>query len=1661
MMIIQPDELAALQDLYDRGLFLQAHTRAEKFAPYKDWRGPEARVFAGRLCKVIGAQRLSSACHFFAWREHPKDARALYFYTLTVIAQRDPWRLWQFLRSQGELEHADPDTHASWLALHATTRARIRDFEEAERWMAKAERANPQHPWLQVEWAEIFETEDRMDEALAACKRALEMHPWYRPAIHSYAHLLTLQDRLDEACAFLQEAAQNNEASAIYWQLGGLQVERKEYAQALESYTAFERRSPLKDSLTERQLGAMRCDVYCLLGDFGAAAREARLAKTPYYTKLAERIDDPATPRKTVSLPVGFVRQHHLTCAPATFAMLADYWKAPIDHLRLAEQVTYDGTPGFIERAWAEDHGWVMRECTVTWDSARALLDQGIPFTLHTADVTTGHAQAVIGYDELRETFMIRDPNVRHFLEFAHEKLLEKQKASGPHGSVLLPREQLSKLDGITLPEMSLHERTHVLQQAIYKHDREQAWRAYQAMETASPGHRLTIQARLMLAFYDDDRRQRLASYRELSKLYPEHPRYLLGMLDSLRDLAQPAERLEMLEKLATSHKDPIFAQQYAEEIRHDAAHHARATKLIERSIRRRPHDGMGYHMLADLFRDRRAFSDALELYRFAACLDDKQEHFVETYFLAARHLKRIDEANRFLRDRVKRYGKQSSQPVRTLFWSLELQGLPNQGFDILDEGFRNRTEDGDLMLFSASVHGRYGHFDRAEQFLRAAKGKTKKSAWLRAAAELEGLRTDPAAALDLWKQAVEIAPLDLGAHRALALCLAETQGRPAALEHLYALAARFPHHLGIYALCIEWLREEPPEEAEPFIRHILELDPSNGWAHQELAWNLGDQRRMDEAFAEAAISRAMNPSAPAESVLLGALYLYAGRIPEARTAFRDALALSVEETFALSRLMEISYTPEERRDAILFFYGQLVRQVTHGDGLLAFLHHARGILNNEEILARLREAHEARPDLWHTWSALVRQCLEAHRLDEAEELSRKANERFPLLPRLWLDRALVCKARKDDAGEMEALQNAYQFGARWGAAARQLSDAHARANQRDKSREILEAAAARDPLDPLNHGCLADVLYHLGEKQTALARLERAVFIQPSYEWAWNMLRQWSEELGEPHRASEGARALAQRRPADPEAWLILARSLEGPKQIEERMTALDQAIKLDPRNGEAHDMRAENLALLGHWDEALQACKPAIFGDRRPLELRGRSAWIKAQAGRNKEAIADMFALLKEAPEYGWGWHQLVRWHYQGEEEQPYLDAAERNAALHPGQATAHGFLGDARLRCKDRAGAKASFERAIELDPDYPFPLASLFDMQVEDKDLEGAQRTLQKLQRHGEEPVSLCREVRLLTLKKREDDALHALNKLARTKNVSRAYLDEALAAFDEASWARQASKALEELATEPKAQEVLGEIAVDRLAKRKRWPDAARLTGKLIDQGEPGLRAASSLMSQMAQEQARTALLEFIEQHRHPLHLSTHTWGYAGYALASVKEYGRCIHWLSDWQKRPEAEPWMLNNLTLAHYYLEHDEEAMEVSSRAIKLQSDHTTPIHRVWLALDLGLKGDATGAEVHLKEVEAEKLKEFMRFMHALALAALEASRAQGSAPEMDFHALKGKLHFARTIDRDFLKDKLQRRMYQRCAKRLAQSAGGIGAWLWYIGQWISLQHT
>ncbi len=264
----------------------------------------------------------------------------------------------------------------------------------------------------------------------------------------------------------------------MWGQLAVLQMETSRHEEALKSLGRMETLLPLMEKSDRDWIESRRCDAFYHLGNYEQAASCADKLDNAFHKKFAGRLRNPTG--KRVHLNVGFVRQHHDTCAPATLAAIGKFWSQPVNHVELAAEICYGGTPDHSERNWAEQNGWLVKEFQVTLDSAHALLDRGIPFTLTTSDATGGHLQAVIGYDSNRETLILRDPGQRIHGDVLAEEFLKNYASSGPRGMVLVPFESAHLLDGITLPAVELYDCYYTLRRALHVHDRPGAQLQYE-----------------------------------------------------------------------------------------------------------------------------------------------------------------------------------------------------------------------------------------------------------------------------------------------------------------------------------------------------------------------------------------------------------------------------------------------------------------------------------------------------------------------------------------------------------------------------------------------------------------------------------------------------------------------------------------------------------------------------------------------------------------------------------------------------------------------------------------------------------------------------------------------------------------------------------------------------------------------------------------------------------------------------------------------------------------------------------------------------------------------------------------------------------------------------------------------------------------------------
>ena len=1602
-----------LEALYDQGRYVAAHRLAvERHGPLQDWRaGTAACLFGGRLAANLSGARLRLVLVLRARRGVATDLEAtpadrastVLFHAYSTISRRGPLALRRYFKRPGvraDLAGATEETRADILCLEAHVAAAFRDTETAElHWQAACALA-PERPWTWCERATLLVAADRYAEALEAAQHSLRLGPWFRPAVQGAAHILTLLGRDEEAVDLLERALNpavgGVESPAIAGQLADIQIELQRPADALLSLDRFEALSLLQEEAGRQWAAARRSEARLKLGDLAgsADAAEPLAASSFFYARAVERLRDPERQRaRRVVLDVPFIRQHDRTCAPATLAALSRFWGRPADHEAITRAICYGGTFDHQERHWAETHGWATREFRADWAGAVALLDDGIPFALATTATNSGHLQAIVGYDARRGTLILRDPYERNQSEALAEEFCAAYAFGGPRAMAIVPADDpaaVARLQAAELPESALHDGLYRLRRALHVHDRPAARTALDALEALDPAARVTLLARRELASYDGDDPTALGTVESLLALFPREGRLRLEKLAVLHRLARPAEARAWLENCAAEpgQTEPNLWRELARELSGDARLRPRARQLLARSLFHEPTEAEHLRLLAALHRDAGDFREAFAIFRLAATSASIREDCWQEFFVTSRYLRETGDALQLLDARFRRLGDRSSQPARTLHWAHRERHEFLPAAAVLEEALRRRPDDGELLLFAATVHGRDGEHEPAARSLVLARGRVLPGAYLRAAAELAGLAGDVPAALRHWRDILAREPLDAAAHQATLRLLAETdpRGPAAAKEHLDAAIARFPHAVALHGMRVTSLVNDPgrgtPEHAAA-VAALLAVQPTNVWAHRERA--LAHQTKGELAAALAALDEAghLDPLAPQTHAVRGRVLLDAGELEAAGNSLRRALELHADLPEALSWLLRATPPVAGKRAALAFMHGELVRQPLAGDGVLIYRANAYALLEEPELQSQLDAILAVRPDLWQAWSAVVWQHADAGRVEAAHSHARAAAERFPLLPRVWLDLAGIEKLRDDYAAEAAALNRALRIHSAHGEASRRLAEAHRRAGHPAEARTVLEQAIAAAPLDIANRGALAETLWledRAAHGAKALELLADAVGREPGYVWAWERLEQYARALGMPDRTEQTLRLLCSNRPGEARSWLRLATSLGGDTgpALDERLQALARALALNPRLDEAYDLRAFLLAGAGRYDEALAACEPpadAYPQGTRPFTLEGRAAWVLARRGDLAGARTRLRAVLADHPGYEWGWRMLADWAEAAKDQHEALAAAERLAFLAPHAALPLGYLAAARLQVGRRTAAKEALREAMRRDPKYLYACATLLQTQMDDREWDSAEETLRFITQQHPGAPALGWAVRLATRRREETRAQSALAELARTQPAGGAdagELQEAVNVMIKAGWRRPVEETLGAGLRDPAAfHPEVGAIWVRSRASQGKWRGLGKAV-RLLPEGEFARRARIACLTALGENGRGFRLLDFLRRMRVPLRADTPSWGQAGYALVRCQYHGRVVTWMSDWAARPNVESWMLLNLATAYRKLARHELALEVHRHALTLPPDQTRRKHLAWVALEEALT-DSDEARVRATRLHAE----------------------------------------------------------------------------------------
>jgi len=320
----------------------------------------------------------------------------------------------------------------------------------------------------------------------------------------------------------------------------------------------------------------------------------------------------------------------------------------------------------------------------------------------------------------------------------------------------------------------------------------------------------------------------------------------------------------------------------------------------------------------------------------------------------------------------------------------------------------------------------------------------------------------------------------------------------------------------------------------------------------------------------------------------------------------------------------------------------------------------------NEELLRSLKKANDLKKE---------------EKIEEAEDIYRKAIEMFPESARAW---TLLGKLLHENLERCDEAEEAYrkaidlrpEASRAWASLGQLL---HEKLNRYEEAEKMYRKAIELKPDDVWTHVQLARVSRdHLKKYEEAEKMYRKTIELEPEHHGLWEEFARLLHKPLKRYEESETAyRKAIELEPNCSLVWAYFGDLLsDGFQRYEEAEKAYRKAVELGPDNawawaklgGLLHDK-------LGRYEEAEKAYRKAI-----EIEPKVASGWAKLgqTLQRKPECYEESEKAYRKAielkPDYDWAWAHL-------------------------------GHLLQSDLNRPDEA--EKAYHKAIEIDPDYPCP------------------------------------------------------------------------------------------------------------------------------------------------------------------------------------------------------------------------------------------------------------------------------------------------------------------------------------------------------------------
>lgn len=229
-----------------------------------------------------------------------------------------------------------------------------------------------------------------------------------------------------------------------------------------------------------------------------------------------------------------------------------------------------------------------------------------------------------------------------------------------------------------------------------------------------------------------------------------------------------------------------------------------------------------------------------------------------------------------------------------------------------------------------------------------------------------------------------------------------------------------------------------------------------------------------------------------------------------------------------------------------------------------------------------------------------------------------------------------------------------------------------------------------------------------------ALDLFDRAIMIKEDYDLPWRLKGNTLDEMGYHEQALECYRRALELYPESDETWFSLGSCLFSLGRYNEELICYERALQYNPMMQKALINKGSTLHRLGRFKEALETYDRVLKINYRLEKVHNNRGATLHSLGQLNEALASYNRAIELKHDYVEAWMNKGSLLYEMARYGEALDAFSEMTRVRPELPKGWYLRGLASKKTGDVTKAKASFEAALRLDPDYAEARRALEDV-----------------------------------------------------------------------------------------------------------------------------------------------------------------------------------------------------------------------------------------------------------------------------------------------------------------------------------------------------------